>query len=72
MKGGIRELIDAHVWSEVGDVVKLVVSQKELFGLLESERSALKRAYEAGYVDGQKSRIPDFDAFYKNEEYGNK
>jgi len=63
----LRRLIDGHVWSEVGDVVKLVVSQKELFALLEEERSAMRRAYEAGYVDGQKGRLPDFEMFYKNE-----
>jgi hypothetical protein len=63
----LRRLIDGHVWSQVGDVVKLVVNQNELFDLLEEEREATRRAYEAGYVDGENRRLPDFEMFYKNE-----
>jgi len=67
--GIVRKLIDGHVWSEVGDVVKFVVRQKDLLAMMEMEREMLRKAYEAGWLDGHKGEGLMFDEYFKNK-YG--
>lgn len=66
----IKTLFDQFIWSMVGDVVKLVLSQKQVVNLLEEERKAMEDAYMEGYWAATKGDSPDFDTFY-DEKYEN-
>ena len=67
--GVIRKLIDDHVWIEAGDVVKFVVRQRDLFEMMEMEKDMLRKAYEAGWLDGHKGEGIMFDEYFKSK-YG--
>jgi hypothetical protein len=42
------------VWSEVGDVVKIVVSRKDLETLFDLEDALMKGAFVRGWMSGHK------------------
>jgi hypothetical protein len=67
----LKKLVDQFMWSCVGDVMKLVLSQKQIMQLLEEERKALHDAYMEGYWCAARGDSPDFEKFYDEKYEGN-
>lgn len=67
----LKKLVDQFVWSIVGDVVKFVLSQKQVMQLMEEERKAMEEAYMEGYWAAAKGDSPEFEKFYEQKYEGN-
>ena len=63
----LKKLVDQFMWSMVGDVVKFVLSQKQVVKLMEEEKESLQEAYMEGYFMAMNSRMPDFEKFYEEK-----
>lgn len=53
-RSALKALVDNCVWSEVGDVVKIVVSRKDLDTLFDLEDALMKGAFVRGWMSGHK------------------
>lgn len=67
----IRKLVDQFTWSIVGDVVKFVLSQKQVMQLMEEEKRAMEDAYAEGYAQAVSNLMPEFEKFYEQKYEGN-